>query len=215
VQYAKWCIIVERKEHQVPVMSASGDSLEVLDAEGNPYKPDGPVKYQIIGEDGSTLKEGTLEDTNLIPLDGVTTKTFRVVLENHFVLDVKGFEEPEEEATEGPIEPGDEEDEPLPSGDLEEFEEYEGSFEDDAQYPETSEDSGEDSKQEPEGENDQSDDESKDSEESSDDNQDDTAADSDTNQSDEDSEEKDSDSDSDEKNDDEQTDDEGNSDDKT
>ncbi len=206
---------MERKEHPVPVISASGDSLEVLDAEGNPYKPDGPVKYQIIGEDGSTLKEGTLEDTNLIPLEGVSTKTFRVVLENHFVLDVKGFESPEEEATEEPIQPTDEDDEPLPSGDLEEFEEYKGSFEEDAQYSETDDSSDEDSNEESESEDesDQSQDESKDSE----DNQEDTSEEPNSDQSDDDSEEEsDSDTDSEaEKNGDESDDDGGKNDDET
>lgn len=188
---------MERKEHPVPVITGSGDSLEVLDADGNPYIPDGPVKYQILGEDGSTLKEGTLEDTNLIPLEGVTTKSFRVVLENHFVLDVKGFESPEEEASEGPIQSSDEDDEPLPNGDLEEFEEYEGSFEDDAQYAETDEGSEADSDKESDSdeESDQSPDEAEDSEEDSSDSQEGKSEESDSDQLDDDSEnESDSDS---------------------
>ncbi len=99
---------MERKEHPVPVIEKGGEVLEFLDAVGNPFKPSGSVKYQLIDEDGSVLSEGTIdEDSNKISLSGVSSKTFKVIVDSHFIVEVKGAETPEEES-EGPVEQIDE-----------------------------------------------------------------------------------------------------------
>lgn len=94
---------VEQKEYPVPVFSARENSLEFLDSDGNPFNPSGPLKYSIIGDDGSTLKEGTLQDSNIVTLEGVTAKSFRVIIDSHFVVRIEGIETPDEEA-DSPVE---------------------------------------------------------------------------------------------------------------
>lgn len=88
--------MVEKKEHQVSDLSA-GDVLEIVDSEGNALIPSKPTDYRIVDEDGSTLKEGTLKDTNTIHLTGITTRRFRVFLDSYIVTDSKGYEPPERE----------------------------------------------------------------------------------------------------------------------
>lgn len=88
--------MVQRKEHPVPTISA-GDVLEVVDSDGNPFAPSEPTNYRLVDEDDSTLKEGTLQDTNIISLKEIETRRFRVLLESYVVTDTKGFEAPERE----------------------------------------------------------------------------------------------------------------------
>lgn len=99
---------MERKEHPVPVIKKGGEVLEFLDSEGNPFKPSGSVKYQLVGEDDSVLSEGTIdEDSNKISLSGISSKTFKVILDGHFIVEIDGAETPEEES-DGPVEQIDE-----------------------------------------------------------------------------------------------------------
>jgi hypothetical protein len=88
---------MERKEHAVPTMSGGGKVLRLLDPDGNPYTPPDPVDYQILDEDGEILKEGTIKDTDEIPLDDISTTNFRVMIDSHLVLDTQGFESPGED----------------------------------------------------------------------------------------------------------------------
>ncbi len=84
---------MERKEHPVPVIQAGGGDLEFLDSDGNPFKPDEPVHYQIVGEDGSILKEGDLtSDENKVSTADLGTKKFAVFVDNFIVGETEGFE---------------------------------------------------------------------------------------------------------------------------
>jgi clumping factor B len=99
---------MERKEHPVPVIQKGGEVLEFLDSEGNPFKPSGSVKYQLIAEDGSILSEGTLdENSNTVSLSGVSSKTFKVMVDSHFVVEISGVKALDEESGE-PVEQIDE-----------------------------------------------------------------------------------------------------------
>jgi hypothetical protein len=92
---------MERKEHSVPVISASAGSLEFQDQDGNPFKPDNPVNYKLVGEDGDVLKEGTLDGDNyVISLSDVSTRKFKVVVDNYVVAESNGFENLDEEQNE-------------------------------------------------------------------------------------------------------------------
>ncbi len=88
---------MERKEHPVATISGGGKVLKLLDPDGNPYTPPEPVDYQILDEDGGVLKEGTVKDTDEIPLDDVSATSFRVMIDSHLVLDTKGFDSPVED----------------------------------------------------------------------------------------------------------------------
>jgi len=85
---------MERKEHPVATISGGGKVLKLLDPDGNPYTPPVPVDYQILDEDGEVLKQGTVKDTDEIPLDDVSATSFRVMIDSHLVLNTKGFESP-------------------------------------------------------------------------------------------------------------------------
>ncbi len=91
---------MERKEYPVPVISGGAETLEFLDEDGNPFKPEDPVDFKLIGEDGEVLEEGTLdEDNNVISLSDVPTRKFRVVVDNHVVVESDGFQNLEKEET--------------------------------------------------------------------------------------------------------------------
>jgi hypothetical protein len=72
--------------------ASDDDVFEFLDEEGNPFKPEAPIKYKLVGEDGKVLKEGTIEDTNIISLKGIETRKFSVVIESYDISDPDGFE---------------------------------------------------------------------------------------------------------------------------
>lgn len=156
---------MERKEHPVPVIEKSGgDVLEFLDSGGNPFKPSGSVKYQLVAEDGSVIKEGTIdENSNTISLAGVAAKSFKVLVDSHFVTEVKGIESPEEESEEAPVERFEIIARPTPAGELEEgFESFE-----DEQFQESIEE-GSDNDSNASGSSDNSDDNGEDDQKSSD-----------------------------------------------
>jgi hypothetical protein len=83
---------MEPKQYPVPTFSGKSASLELVDGEGNPFKPSKPVDYKIIGEDGSILKKGTIQDDNLISLEDIATRKFRVEVDSYFVAETEGFQ---------------------------------------------------------------------------------------------------------------------------
>src|SRR5258708_7960371 len=83
---------MEPKEYPIPTFSGKAGSLEFLDSDGNPFRPSQPVVYKIIGEDGGILKDGTIEDDNVISLEDIPTRKFRVVVDSYVVAETEGFQ---------------------------------------------------------------------------------------------------------------------------
>ena len=88
---------MEQKQYSVDDFEFRIHSLQVVDADGNPIDTSEPVAYKLVDEDGSVLKEGTLEGDNIISLDGVETRKFKVEFETLDVTDTEGFEHIDED----------------------------------------------------------------------------------------------------------------------
>jgi len=93
----------EQKEYRVEDFG-TGKILQLLDSDGNKYIPDEPVDYKIIDEDGSIVKQGTIQNVSEISLDGVESEKFRILISGHVALAKDGFEEPEDEKAQTPPE---------------------------------------------------------------------------------------------------------------
>ena len=88
---------MEQKEYSVTDFESRIHSLQVVDADGNPIVTSEPVAYKLVAEDGSILKEGKLDGDNIISLDDVDTRKFRVEFETLDVTDTDGFEHIDED----------------------------------------------------------------------------------------------------------------------
>jgi hypothetical protein len=97
------CPSVDQKEYAVDDFAPEGEhSLEFVDSDGSPFNPSGPVKYSIVDDEGSTLQEGTIDGSNIIPLNGVTAKTFQVIVDSHFIVEIEGMDE--QQQADSPVE---------------------------------------------------------------------------------------------------------------
>jgi hypothetical protein len=76
------------------------DMFEFLDADGNPFKPEEPVGFKLVDEDGTVLKEGTIQDSSKISLKGIESRKFSVIVESYDISDAKGFDLIEREGQE-------------------------------------------------------------------------------------------------------------------
>jgi hypothetical protein len=83
---------MQPKEYFVGEFSIESDDFQFLDADGNPFKPETPVHYKLVGEDGTVLKEGTLQDSNVISIKDIKKpRKFSVIVESYSVSDPEGF----------------------------------------------------------------------------------------------------------------------------